>query len=422
MTAALPLRRPGRRGTGRCVLVLLAVAVACGRARDPGLPPLRVGTSADYPPFSAVADGDLQGLDVEIARRFAHDTGRRLEFVRLRWPDLRDDLAAGKYDVAMGGVTMRPERALAGTFTRPVAATGAVVLVRRNVRATLADLDRPPVRMAVNAGGHLERVARRLFPHASIVTTTDNVALPWLLESHAADALVTDDVEADVIAPQVGGSRRLGPLTHDRKAYLGADRTLIADLDAWLRAREADGTLATLRARWLGPTRAGPRSAFASDLEALLALTDLRLAFMPTVAAAKKEAGLPIDDPRQEETILASVRAAAPERQLDPDTAVAFFRAQIAAAGAVQRTFLALPPAARPPVDRLDLVHQIRPALATLSEEIVARAADVASDPQALAALDPAVVSGALDASLVPAAHRDAIAIAVKGLRRTLRP
>lgn len=422
MSGRAPASGPDRCRNAGPLLALLALTAACGRARDPGLPPLRVGTSGDYAPFSTAADGALEGLDVEIARRFAHDTGRRVEFVRLRWPALRADLDAGRYDVAMSGVTMRPERALTGVFTRPVATTGAVVLVRRNVRAALGDLDRPPVRMAVNAGGHLERVARRLFPHASIVTTADNVALPWLLETHAADALVTDDVEADVIAHQVGGVRRLGPLTHDRKAYLGVDRMLIADLDAWLRAREADGTLAALRTRWLGPARAGAHSAFASDLEALLALVDLRLAFMPAVAAAKKQAGRPIDDPQQEEAALAAVRSQVLEVQLDPDPAVAFFRAQIAAAGAVQRAFLALPPAARPPVDPLDLVHQARPAIASLSHEILARAADVAGDPQALAAVDPADIAGALDASLVPAAHRDAIAAAVKDLRRVSPP
>jgi chorismate mutase len=233
---------------------------------------------------------------------------------------------------------------------------------------------------------------------------------------------VTDDVEADVIAPQVGGVRRLGPLTHDRKAYLGIDRMLITDLDTWLRAREADGTLAELRTRWLGPARAGAHTAFASDLEALLALVDLRLAFMPAVAAAKKQTGLPIDDPEQEEAVLAAVRSQAVEVQLDPGPAVAFFRAQIVAARAVQRSFLALPPAARPPVDPIDLVHQARPAIAGLSHDILARAADVAGNQEALAAVDPADIAGALDASLVPATDRDAIAAAVKDLRRAAPP
>ena len=57
----------------------------------------------------------------------------RLELVRFRWPELTSDLIAGRFDLAMGGVTMRPERAVAGSFTRPVAVAGAVVLARERL-------------------------------------------------------------------------------------------------------------------------------------------------------------------------------------------------------------------------------------------------------------------------------------------------
>src|SRR3989442_7608841 len=114
--------QPLRRAAATALL-----AAACLHPR-PEAPPLRVGTSGDYPPFSLARDDRLEGLDVEVARRFARDSGRRLELVRFRWPELTRDLAAGRFDLAMGRVTLRPERAVAGVFTRPVAAAGAVVL------------------------------------------------------------------------------------------------------------------------------------------------------------------------------------------------------------------------------------------------------------------------------------------------------
>src|SRR3989454_8449239 len=146
-------------------------------------------------------------------------------------------LAAGRFDLAMGGVTMRPERAVAGAFTRPVAAAGAVVLARQRLDPGASGL-----RLGVNAGGHLERVAARLFPRALLVRTSDNRALGALLESGAAEAILTAEAEADALA--IPGTVRLGPFTRDHKSYLGRDPGLVAALDAWLRAREADGTLA----------------------------------------------------------------------------------------------------------------------------------------------------------------------------------
>jgi len=389
---------------------LAVLAAACLHSR-PEAPPLRVGTSGDYAPFSLERDGRPDGLDVEVARRFAHDSGRRLELVRFRWPELTSDLIAGRFDLAMGGVTMRPERAVAGAFTRPVAVAGAVVLARQRLDPGASGL-----RLGVNAGGHLEHVAVRLFPRALLVRTSDNRTLGALLESGAAEAILTDEAEADALA--IPGAVRLGPFTRDHKAYLGRDPALVATLDAWLRAHEADGTLATLRARWLGPTHAAARSASASDLDALVALVDLRLAFMPAVAAAKRAAGRPIEDAEQETRVLAAARTRAAERGLDPAAAEALFRAQIEAARALQHDFLAHPW----DLELLDLESEARPALARISELIVTRAADLAAAPDASAPPDARRVARTIDAWLAPETHRLAIARAIVALRPRGRP
>jgi chorismate mutase len=209
----------------------------------------------------------------------------------------------------------------------------------------------------------------------------------------------------------------LGPLTRDRKAYLGRDVALVGELDAWLRARELDGTLAELRARWLGSDR-GARPAAAVDLDALEAFLALRLAFMPAVAEAKERSGLPIENPAQEERVLASARAAAIAHGLAPDTVEALFRAQIVAARGIEKTVLAVPPARRPPIPTLDLDREARPALAAHSERIVAYAAQAAEDPEALARTDPQRVADALDGTQAPEADRLAIGRAVVALRR----
>jgi cyclohexadienyl dehydratase len=362
---------------------------------------VRVGTSGDYPPFSLARDGEYEGLDLDVARRFAHDTGRRLEIVRFRWPDLVADLTAGRFDVAMGGVTMRPERAVAGMFTRPVTRAGVVVVARR-------PFDEPGLRLAVNAGGHLERVARRLFPDARLVRTTDNRLLASLVTSGDADGVITDEMEAVGIIAALPGAVQHGPFTRDAKAYLGRDPALVSELDAWLRAREADGTLAELRARWLGPARAERRSRAAADLDAALAAIDLRLAFMPAIAAAKRAAGRDVADAAQEARVLEAARGAADRNGLDPSSVEVLFRALLAAARGIQRAYLASPW----PVDALDLERAARPAVARVSEIVIARVAALAADPPARSALDPARVADGLD-PLTPAADRLAIARAL---------
>jgi chorismate mutase-like protein len=246
----------------------------------------------------------------------------------------------------------------------------------------------------------------------------DNRMLPRLLRDGGADAVLTDDVEAAVFEAEIPYVARLGPVTHDRKAYLAKDPVLADEIDAWLRARAADGSLDDLSRRWLGAERGAARTTFDSDLDALLALVDLRLAFMPAVAAAKEAEGRPVEDAAQEARVLETAHEQGVDRGLDGASVDALARAQIAAARAAQRDFLALARDRRPAVESLDLVHEARPVLASLMEMIVARAADVAGAPRALAGLDAGLLAQAFDPLVAPRTERVALARAIVGLRR----
>lgn len=402
----------------RAALVVLAAGLAsCAPAPSR---PWVVGTSGDYAPFSVARSLDpfvgVDGFDLAVARVFADGTGRALQLRRFLWTGLASDVRAGAFDVAMSGVTIRPERSVRGRFSVPVATSGAVVLTGERMAADgLAGLDRPEVRIAVNRGGHLERVARRRFPSASLVPMPENDAVRRALSAGDVDALVTDTLEAPHWQASLPGVTRLGPFTRDRKAYLwrnGAEREA-RDLDAWLLAREADGTLAALRARHF----AVPGPATATPDAALLAAMGERLALMPSVAEAKRGRGGGVRDvPREARVLDAALAAVSREaarlgRAAPPRTAVeAFYRAQIEAAVDLQRRVLSHPPTGAPP---FDLADELRPALLRIGDrmawllvrlerapspgELVQELADFDLDPghaHALAAALDAIVRG----------------------------
>ena len=345
---------------------LLALLLACAGG-DTARPVLRVGTSGDYAPFTELdAAGARAGFDVEVARAYARERGLGIRWVPVHWATLDADFAAGRFDVVMSGVTVRQERSLAGRFSVPVATSGVVVLTRG---AKVV----PHARLAVNAGGHLERAARRLFPDAELRPLSPNSAVREALLRSEVDAAVTDTLEAPGWLAGTSGLRVLGPYTRDEKAYWlpAAAGARARDLDAWLLARESDGTLAALRAREL-PEAA--REATATPLAALGAAVEERLALMPLVAEAKRARGAPVRAPAQEAAVLgagvAAVREAAAERGVSPpgDAAVReLFAALIDAASAIQEQTLAGPAASGAPPD---LDAALRPALARISERV----------------------------------------------------
>ncbi|MDJ0865957.1 MAG: transporter substrate-binding domain-containing protein [Myxococcota bacterium] len=350
----------------RCALLAL-LSVACATPR----PVLRVGTSGDYAPFSV----DGRGFDVEVAEHLAADLGRELEWVSFRWPELRAQVEAGAFDVAMSGVTWRPERAVSGLLTRAVAAGGPCVLGAPD-----------PARVGVNRGGALERWARAHFDVSRIATVDDNRSLPGRLERGEFDAIVTDSFELPHFR-RAGVPARCEPPA-DRKVYWIAPRRvaeLSAPIDAWLV--EHEGWLDERRAAWLGGS--APRT----EVDHLLDLLARRLGLMPAVARWKHERGLPIEDRARERRVREAARGRAATGGLDPVSVEGLFGLQIELAKRIQQE----PPRRAP---RLDLGHELRPALGHLGDRIVASLARLAPlVPSQLDAADWAPLHAWLDAS-----------------------
>ena len=348
--------------------------------------PLRVGTSGDYAPFSldfaGKSNGNFQpeGFSIDVARAFASHTGRRVEFVQFDWPKLSQSLTAEHFDFALSGVTVRPDRSIAGRFSHPLTVSGAVVLTRtKSGLDRPEDLRRPGLTFAVNAGGHLERTTRALFRGAVVEAIPANHLVLDALDRNEVDAVVTDSLEAPIWLARRAGLHEIGPLTRDRKAawFPIARRDEIERFDAWLLKAEASGELGALRAQ-----HGLPQEQTALPGAALLARLDERLSLMIDVAKAKAVLGSAIEDlPREERVLNAAVagirRASKASGNAAPsDTAVrSLYRAQIEAAKTIQRRWTAVPrsitakehthQAARRALD-----DEIRPALIYLGDRL----------------------------------------------------
>lgn len=102
-------------------VVMMVAAAGCGKEK-PGdgdaaqteKPVLKVGTSADYPPyeFHTMVDGKdkIVGADVELAKLIADRLGMEMKLTDMSFDGLLGSLAAGKFDMVIAGLTNDPER------------------------------------------------------------------------------------------------------------------------------------------------------------------------------------------------------------------------------------------------------------------------------------------------------------------------
>ncbi len=363
--------------TCRRITAILAFALlpACSTPPAPRpdmpAPPIIVGVSGDYPPFCEARSGPgtwqgYSGFDIELLRQLSADLGRPVSLRPYRWGELSKLMAEGRLDLAVCGITLRGDRASAMAFSRPYASSGAVTVIRAEDAAelpTLAALDRPGRRIAVNAGGHLERVARSRFRHAELRPLDDNRRLREALARGGVEAVVSDIHEAG----RWSGVRQLGPFTSDLKALaMPLDRLpLRRDIDDWLARQEASGGLAALRQRQLLAGAAASPAGWCA--RALAVAIDLRLSLMPRVAAVKRRARLPISDPAQERQVLARVRADAGRAGLDEAAAGRLFQVLMAQARQIQARS---PTAAAADVSLADLRRAVAAASDSLLPEI----------------------------------------------------
>jgi cyclohexadienyl dehydratase len=212
---------------------------------------LRVGTTGDYTPFTIRdPDGTYRGSDIVMARHLAQKLKVRVEFVPTTWRDLLPDFTARKYDIAMGGISILPERAAKGEFSDPVDIDGKRPIARcadKDRFKSIAEIDRPDVRVVEPPGASNEAFARSHLTHAQLTIHPDNTTIFDEIIAGRADVMVTDGIEVDhqaTLHPELCAANVAAPFSEVRKAYLlPKDPEFVKLVDDWIAEEKSSGDL-----------------------------------------------------------------------------------------------------------------------------------------------------------------------------------
>jgi cyclohexadienyl dehydratase len=194
-----------------------------------------------------------------MANNLAKSLGVKLEIVKTSWPTLKSDLDTGKFEIAMGGITITLDRQKVGLFSTPVFSSGKTPITHCGDEAkyeTLMQIDQPGVRIIVNPGGTNERFDKSHLQKATIVPWKDNATIFDALAQGKADLMITDSVEtrlqaklhSDVLCPVHPDA----PFDHSELGYwMPRDVVFAAYVDQWLNLLNLTGEHQAILDRWL---------------------------------------------------------------------------------------------------------------------------------------------------------------------------
>ena len=222
---------------------------------------LLVGTTGDYRPLSfREPDGTYWGFGIEMAQEIASCLGVETQFVKTSWPTLTNDVLAEPqtFDFAIGGITITDARRETMLMSEGYLANGKTILCRAADASrfqSLADLDKPEVRVMVNPGGLNEKFANENLTHATIIVHQQNAEIPTLVAEGEADVMITEITEAPYY---VQADNRLAaplmnePFTHGEIGVLmrKGQEDLMLIVNNTIRRMKSDGSLRRLHEKY----------------------------------------------------------------------------------------------------------------------------------------------------------------------------
>lgn len=256
-----------------CYLVVGLIAlVSCGDA-DPRQPAgriaeiqergyLLVGTTGDYRPLSyrEPETGNYWGFDVDLSAIIADEIGVETRYVTTSWPTLSADMQAvpHRFDIALCGITITDARKETMLMSEGYLANGKTILCRKADTCkfrSLADINRPEVRVMVNPGGLNEKFARENLKDAQLIVHPRNEEIPARIAEGEADVMITEIVEAPYYVRE--DTRLAAPLvrtpfTQGQIGVLmrGDEQELLERINSIIKRCEEDGTLRRLREKY----------------------------------------------------------------------------------------------------------------------------------------------------------------------------
>lgn len=178
-----------------CCFLLLFLVSGCSFKDDNKLV---LVTEAGFAPYEFYQDGEIVGVDIDIAKEIAKELGKELVVKDVSFDFLINEVKSGKADFAAAGISITDERKKQVDFTDEYTVSNQVVVVKKDSPITSFD-EISNKKIAVQLGTVADLYVSDNYPDATLVQHKKYLSAVEDIKAGKADCLIMDELPAKEI-------------------------------------------------------------------------------------------------------------------------------------------------------------------------------------------------------------------------------
>lgn len=224
------------------LFICLIVMVGCGKKDDNKLVMV---TEAGFAPYEYYENGEIVGVDVDIAREIAKELGKELVIKDIAFDSIINEVRTGKADIGAAGISYSDERAKKVDFSINYSVSKQVVIVKNDSFINSIN-DINDKKIAVQLGSVADTYVTKNYKNAEIVRQKKYLAAIEDLKVGKVDLVVMDELPAKEIIEKNSGIKILdGELTSDSYGMIvkKGNTELLETVNKVLNRLSSDGSI-----------------------------------------------------------------------------------------------------------------------------------------------------------------------------------
>lgn len=224
-----------------CLLCLFILS-GCGKKDDSKL---IMVTEAGFAPYEYYKNGEIVGVDVDIAREIAKELGKELVIKDIAFDSIINEVRTGKADIGAAGISYSAERAKKVDFSINYSVSKQVVIVKNDSSINNIN-DISNKKISVQLGSVADTYVTENYKNAEIVRQKKYLAAIEDLKVGKVDLVVMDELPAKEIIEKNSGIKILnGELTNDSYGMIvkKGNTELLETVNKVLNRLSSDGSI-----------------------------------------------------------------------------------------------------------------------------------------------------------------------------------